>query len=139
MISRKDYLGTYAGCSDIAPAISVNIDRLLNKVNALMAYMQQDKVIVPLNMKTRSQISGELNGGFRPQDCAIGAPNSNHKQGLAVDLYDPLGKIDEWVTNPNNLKKIQALDLYFEDKSATDGWCHVQIVPPKSGRRFFLP
>ena len=139
MISRKDYLGTYAGCSDITPAISVNIDRLLNKVNALLAYMQQDKVIVPINMKTRTQISGDLNGGFRPQDCAIGAPNSNHKQGLAVDLYDPLGKVDEWVTNPNNLKKIQALDLYFEDKSATEGWCHVQIVPPKSGRRWFLP
>lgn len=139
MISRKDYLGTYAGCNDITPAISANIDRLLSKVNALIAYLQQDKVNVPINMKTRSQISGELNGGFRPQDCSVGAPNSNHKQGLAVDLFDPLGKIDEWVTNPSNLKKIQALDLYFEDKSKTDGWCHVQIVPPRSGKRWYMP
>ena len=139
MISRKDYLGSYAGCSDITPAISVNIDRLLNKVNALLAYMQQDKVIVPINPKTRSQISGELNGGFRPSDCKVGSEKSQHKQGNALDLYDPLGLVDAWTTNPNNLKKIQALDLYFEDKSVTAGWCHVQIVPPKSGRRWFLP
>ena len=139
MISRKDYLGVYAGCSDITPAISANIDRMLTKVNSLIAYLNKDGIQVPVNPKTKSQISGDANGGFRPQDCAVGAPNSNHKQGLAVDLYDPKGEIDAWVTNPANLKYILAIDLYFEDKSVTPSWCHVQIVSPKSGRRWFLP
>lgn len=140
MISRKDYLGVYAGCSDITPAISANIDRMLTRVNSLIAYMSKDGIIVPVNPKTKSQISGDANGGFRPQDCAVGSPKSNHKLGLAVDLYDPDGgKIDEWVTNPINIKYIIAIDLYFEDKKSTPGWCHVQIVPPKSGRRWFLP
>ena len=94
---------------------------------------------MPINMKTRNQISGDANGGFRPQDCKVGAPNSNHKQGLAVDIYDPVESLDNFVNDPKQAKLIEGLGLYFEHKDYTKGWCHVQIVPPKSGKRFFIP
>ena len=139
MISKKDYLGIYANCADITPTVEANIYRLLSKVNALIQAATLNKIPTPINIKTRNQISGEANGGFRPQDCKVGAPNSLHKQGLAIDLYDPTGALDNWVNEPKQAKLIESLGLYFEHKDYTQGWVHVQLNPPKSGKRFYIP
>ena len=99
-----------------------------------------DGVEFLVNPKTKSQVSGETNGGFRPQDCPIGAPLSAHKNCQAVDIFDPVGKIDDWLNNSKVAREaIKELDMYFEDKSATVGWSHWQTRKTNSGRRFFLP
>lgn len=140
-ISLSDYFGTYtAKHKDVTVARYANAERLLRAVNRLMLLGVAEGVLFEYNPKTKSQISGEKNGGFRPQDCPIGAPQSSHKECLAVDLYDPVGKIDEWLQTSKEAKKIyEDLGLYFEHPSATIGWSHWQMRKPGSGRRFFLP
>ena len=63
--------------------------------------------------------------------------NINHLFGKAVDFADGNGELKKWVLN--NMKVMEDAGLYMEDFSATKTWLHVQIVPPKSGKRFFKP
>lgn len=64
-----------------------------------------------------------------------GALNSNHCKGLAVDIRDIDGSIKDLMTE----QVLKELDLYMEHPSKTKGWCHLQVIPPKSGNRIFLP
>ncbi len=66
-----------------------------------------------------------------------GAPKSKHLIGAAVDISDPSGSLKAWILR--NLSLVEEVGLWFEDFSATPTWVHAQIVPPKSGRRFFSP
>ena len=90
-----------------------------------------------INPKTKSQISGETLGGFRPQSSKVGAPKSSHKEGLAVDLYDPDGAIDSWCMV--NFEKMAECGIYIEHPSKTIGWSHWTIKRPGSGNRVFFP
>ena len=139
MISLKEYWGKYATSSDITPEIRANAERLLNKVNRLIAEGEKKGVKFAFNAATNSQIGGSGNGGFRPQDCPIGAPQSAHKQGCAVDLFDPRNEIDHWLNDPHTMALIVELDIYMEAQIATIGWAHISIKAPRSGRRFFNP
>ena len=140
MISMKDYLGVYANSKDLTPERQANAQRLLKAVNSLIMQGMKDKILFLDNPRTKCQIAGEKNGGFRPQDCPIGAPNSAHKEGLAVDLYDPVGAIDRWLMDsPTAMKKYEELGLYFEAPASTIGWSHWSLKRPPSGKRFFIP
>lgn len=142
MISKAQYIGVHVNSSDLTPARLANIDKLLRAVNRLMMEGVKCGVIFPTNKATKSQVSGETFGGFRPQSCKIGAPHSAHKDGLAVDIYDPLGAIDTWVMQSKEAKAIfenPLVDMYFEHPSATVGWSHWSIKRPPSGNRFFYP
>lgn len=110
---------------------------LIDRCNALILAMEDEGVNFQINPLTDSNVGGESYGGFRPQECPIGAPKSAHKQGMAVDLYDPLNEIDKWlVAHPKVLEKV---DLWFEHPDATPHWSHWSIRPPLSGRKFFMP
>lgn len=141
MISIEQYFGKYGKThKDAIPSRYANAQLLLVKVNKLMAIAMEDGVSFPDSPVTKSQVSGSENGGFRPQDCSIGAIHSAHKEGLAVDIYDPKGEIDDWLNNsPVARKAISELDMYFEVMSKTVGWSHWSIKRPASGRRFFQP
>lgn len=141
MISIADYFGKYGKShKDVTPGRYANAQRLLVKVNSLMTIASANGIEFTINPKTNSQVSGDTNGGFRPQDCKIGAPQSAHKQGLAVDIYDPKGEIDEWLNHSKEAREaIRDLDMYFEAMSATVGWSHWSILKPASGKRFFFP
>ena len=65
---------------------------------------------------------------------------SKHLEGLAVDLVpvkEPVSDLHKFIKN--NIALMQEIGLWFEDFSKTPTWTHVQIVPPKSGKMFFLP
>ena len=47
------------------------------------------------------------------------------------------GEIDAWCMD--HLDFLAEAGLWLEHPSATKGWCHLQQVPPKSGRRVFYP
>ena len=65
------------------------------------------------------------------------ATKSKHLLGLAADIADPGNKLYDFLqANP---KIMEEIGLWCEDKSATPNWAHIQISPPKSGKRFFLP
>lgn len=141
MISIDHYFGKYGKTHpDVTPARYANAQRLLKAVNQLMMVGIQEGVIFPTNKATGSQVAGEENGGFRPQDCPIGAPSSAHKEGLAIDLYDPLGAIDSWLLSSDGAKKCYTdLGIYFEAFTDTPGWTHWTLRKPLSGQRFFKP
>lgn len=62
-----------------------------------------------------------------------GAPNSNHITGQAADLIRTQALYDFVAAN------LESMDLYQEDPSKTISWLHLQINPPKSGHRIFIP
>jgi len=65
---------------------------------------------------------------------------SNHLYGFAMDVVpveDDIKHLQDWIID--NVKLMEEIGLWFEDFSATRTWVHCQIVPPKSGKRFFLP
>jgi len=84
---------------------------------------------------------GRVNSGWRPRSInaalANASPHSRHLSCQAVDLRDADGALDTWCLR--NLHALEVLGLWLEHPDATPGWCHVQTVPPRSGRRVFMP
>lgn len=89
-----------------------------------------------------------VNSGWRPPAVNAGtagaAKRSRHMLGLACDLEDQDGRLDAFCMA--NLDTLERIGLWMEHPSATrnparfgHGWCHVQTVPPRSGRRVFYP
>jgi len=62
---------------------------------------------------------------------------SAHLQAAACDVWDREGTL--WRFVRDNLKLMEQLGVYLEDRSKTPTWCHFQILRPKSGNRIFLP
>ena len=137
MITETDYVGPWFNSPDLTEARKDNIDKLLDACSRLEARMVADGVDFPLNPATHSNVSGKTYGGFRPQSCPQGAPRSNHKEGLAVDRWDPMGKIDEWCMA--HLDALEECGIWIEHPDSTPHWSHWQCVPPRSGRRVFYP
>lgn len=65
------------------------------------------------------------------------APKSKHLMGQACDVLDGTGDLKKWVKA--NVSALESIGLWCEDFASTPTWAHFQIVPPKSGNRFFIP
>lgn len=80
-----------------------------------------------------------LSSGYRPpainKATKGAATKSTHMTCKAADIEDPDGKLDRWITD----EVLEHCDLYREHPNHTDGWCHVQTSPPKSGKRTYIP
>lgn len=84
----------------------------------------------------------KVSSGWRPaainQATSGAALTSNHIKCLAVDIVDmapfPLMKLIL-----DNLNIAEKYGVYFEDFNYTPSWTHIQIVPPKSGKRIYVP
>ena len=137
MITLNQYVGPHRDSADWTPAREQAATKLLAACCALEVEMVADGVSFPDNPATRNGVSGKTFGGFRPQDCPQGAPHSNHKQGLAVDRYDPHNSIDAWCLG--HLDRLEAHGIWIEHPSCTPEWSHWQSVPPRSGKRVFMP
>jgi len=80
--------------------------------------------------------------GWRPlainEKTANSGKHSRHITGQAVDLLDhPDRRLARWCLQ--NLGKLEELSLYAEDPRWTPTWVHLQIIPPGSGRRVYVP
>jgi hypothetical protein len=137
VITLAEYVGIHANSPDWTLARTSNAIRLLQACDKLEVLMVADGVIFPVNPKTHTQVSGEKYGGFRPQNCPEGAAHSSHKEGLAVDRYDPQNAIDNWLVL--NQQSLVDCSIYIEHPIATEGWSHWSIFPPKSGHHIFYP
>lgn len=65
---------------------------------------------------------------------------SAHLVGAAVDISDPNRDLQAWCKANEAL--LGSVGLWMEDFSATSSpsaWCHFQVYPPKSGKRWFMP
>lgn len=88
-----------------------------------------------------SGFSRRVTSGWRPSSLNAKVPGaakrSNHIMALACDLEDTDGKLDAWCVT--NLDKLEGIGLWLESPTGTRGWCHLQVVAPKSGNRVFIP
>lgn len=135
MLTKDQVIGKWKGY--VTPQQEDTIEQLVATCNALIQVMIADGVQFKINPLTGSIVSGETLGGFRPQNCPIGAPKSAHKNGAAVDLYDPDNSIDQWLWQHKN--DLSSCGLWFEHPTATPRWSHWSIRKPASGNRFFKP
>ena len=128
MISKSELLqGRDKSFSDeFTPAISDNLDILLQKINVIRAAYGKPMTV---------------NSGWRPASIngmiPNAAPKSNHTTGMAVDIADKDGALMNWCLA--NLDLLTATGLYLEDFRYTPTWCHFQCVAPKSKKRIFVP
>lgn len=112
---------------ETTPEIAANLDKLLAVLQAIRAAYGKPMVIT----------SG-LRSDADQKRINPSAPKSKHLLGLACDVSDKDHALYNWLTADNNKKAIE-FGVYLEHKSATINWVHLQIVPPKSGKRVFYP
>lgn len=79
--------------------------------------------------------------GWRPAEVnnatCNAAKTSTHITGQALDTKDPQRKFAKWCLA--NLQELEEIGLWMEDPRWTPTWVHLQTVPPKSGKRVYIP
>ena len=112
---------------------------MLESVNELLDEAEAAGIPRQICPNTGSEISGSKggsgDGGFRLPGATTGAATSSHKEARAVDVYDPKGHLDDWLTD----EILEKYELYREAPNATVGWCHLSTRAPRSGKRTFNP
>lgn len=116
-----------------------NAEVTVKRANALLEIASAHDIGFDAHPETRSVVSS----GWRPAAINAGianaAPRSKHMTCEAVDIYDPDGDLDDWLMGADGQAALTKCGLWLEHPSATKSWSHLQIVPPRSGRRVFYP
>lgn len=114
-----------------------------DKVYPLTEQMKQDALEVVSKSNIILGCFGDyrkVNSGYRPElinsTVRNAALHSNHIICRAVDIEDVDGKLDFYCMT--HQEKLAEIGLWLENPVGTPGWCHVQIVPPRSGHRVFI-
>lgn len=139
-ITLAEYFGWKITHADATPERIANATVMLAKVNALLLEAQEvGKIRMMVDFDTKCLISGspsgQGDGGFRLQSSVTGALKSAHRQGFAIDIYDPAEVLDNWIGRNLLIKH----GLWRESPAHTKNWCHLQSIAPKSGTRSFNP
>lgn len=125
----------------LSTEIRRNAEVTVRLANELLALARRDAITLEVHPRHGALVSS----GWRPPAINAGtagaAVNSRHLTGQAIDVYDPDGDLDEWCLAQADLADgaLARLGLWLEHPAATKGWCHLQTVPPRSGRRVFYP
>ena len=116
--------------------IRAHAEDTVSRVNLLLFHATKAGIVL-----VASNGRNLVNSGWRPPAINAATPNaarrSRHMTGQACDVSDPSGTLDRWCMA--NLNELAVAGLWMEHPSATPGWCHLQTIPPKSGRRVFIP
>ena len=140
MISLDDYcMGrdrTYA--SELTHEIAQNAIATVDQVNQLLERAAADGVTPGTNAATGTAVAS----GWRPkginEHTANAAGGSKHLTALACDVKDDNSRsLARWCLG--NLDVLEEIGLWMEDPQWTPSWVHLQIVPPGSGRRVYIP
>ena len=125
-ISVEEYLMGRIKVEELTPEQVGNMNTLIPKINTLLERYKR-----PL----------EMNSGFRTEEEQMRinpkAPKSKHTECAAIDIGDKDHNFRYWVLM--HLDYLIELGLYMEDPSHTPTWVHLQCIPPKSGKRIFIP
>jgi len=136
MISMKEILQGKVNLEDLPQEHQDNLNNLLEKLNKLrQAYGKAMKVTSGYrSLEDHLRIYADK--GIR--DLSQIPMKSKHLSGQACDFSDPDNKLKDFI-NDCTEEQLEEFGLYFEDFKHTSNWVHCQSVPPKSGRRFFIP
>lgn len=138
MIALDGYLGQHA--SEAAPGeltdeIRANAETLLERVNRLLTEAAMGYLGLRSGWRPAAFNAAFTHTDGSGQVVRGGAPKSKHMTGEGVDVSDPSGALDAWLTD----EKLAEFDLYREHPDATPSWCHLQTRAPGSGLRTFHP
>lgn len=131
MLTLDDYLQDRQFSHTFPGELLPNAEKMVERTNVLLTrYMAETGADLP-----------RINSGWRPPTVNAlvqgAAKKSKHMTCEAIDLDDDDGLLDDWCME--NLAVLEEIGLWMEHPAATKGWCHLQIVPPRSGRRVFYP
>lgn len=128
---------------ELTDAIRANAAELLGRVNLLLSWAYRDNVRPALDKATGTHVAS----GWRPaainDATANAAKLSKHLTGEGIDLRDTGTRdLARWCLK--NLDALQEIGLWMEDPRWTGGhggqnWIHLQICPPGSRRRVYVP
>lgn len=111
--------------AELTHEIRANADESIRKV---------DLLLVRAGFEDRDATSG-----WRPSAVnsavAGAARKSKHMKGQAIDVEDADRALSQWCMA--NLDVLEELGLWMEHPRDTKSWCHLQTVPPGSGKRVF--
>lgn len=133
MITFKEVLGSWT-VADIPISHQHNIETLLQKVNVLRKAWGKPLKVTSGYRMLQDHLRIYAQKGIT--DRSKIPMKSQHLIGAAIDFSDPDLAFTKWLKEDNS-KRLVELDLYAED--GLPNWCHIQLNPPKSGKRWFLP
>ncbi len=139
MITFKDMIGSSL-ISDIPINIQHNIEVTISRVNNVLRRFGQDRKLTSgfRSLYDHKRIYSEINAKRRAKNIPeLHVPmSSRHLTGEAVDIQDPKHDLHQWLkSNPEVMVEEK---VWCEEKD-DQGRVHFQIVPPKSGNRWFYP
>ena len=124
-ISMPELLMNRISEAELSPNQASNAAELIRRVNAFLAGYAKPVIV---------------NSGYRSPEINASTSNASakswHLQCAAVDLADD-GSLRDYCIK--NLEAASRLGIWFEDWRWTPTWTHMQIYPPTSGRRIFVP
>lgn len=140
MIIPDDYwMGRDAAHADeLTDEIRDHCTELLGRVNLLLGWAYRDGVRPALDARSGTHVAS----GWRPKAIndaiANAAHSSRHLTGEAIDLRDNGTRdLARWcLAHEEDLAEI---GLWMERPQWTPTWVHLQIVPPGSRRRYYIP
>ena len=130
MISPQDYWNgrDLTNVDELTPEIRTNADITMAKVSELL-----DRANAGADHFVTSGWRSRAGNAATPGASAT----SKHLSGQAVDISDADRYLADWCAA--NLDVLEEIGLWCEDFRYTPRWVHFQIVPPKSGKRIFIP
>ena len=127
MISKKELLKgrDKQFPNEYTQEISDNLDELLIKLNKFRAAYGKPMY---------------CSSGWRPlsvNNRVSKAKKSKHMLGQAADFVDKDKELAKFCLQNEEL--LIKIGLWMEHPDYTSSWCHFQSVPPKSGKRYYIP
>lgn len=109
-----------------------NAENTVLRTNQLKQLATLDGIVFP---------EDEVASGWRPgavNDATCNAATgSTHLTAEGLDTRDPERQFARWCLR--NLPLLEQIGLWMEDPRWTPTWVHLQIRPPKSGKRVYIP
>lgn len=125
---------------EIGPETQANLKILLARINQVRSKWGRPMTVTSglrdLNDMVRIYKAKAEKAGVQFDESKI-PMGSRHLYGQAVDISDHNRELQAWCLA--NVAVLEEIGLWMEDFSATPTWIHFQVVPPRSGRRFFKP
>lgn len=112
-----------------------NLEELLKKINMIRAKWGKPMTVTSGYRSMQDHLRIYSQKGITDQKKI--PMQSNHLYGRAVDISDPKQELQKFLLA--NVSLLEEAGLWCEDFSATKTWVHLQINPPKSGKRFYMP
>lgn len=130
--------------ADLTPEIIQNAQHWVRCANGLLLRAAKAGVHPGIDRETGNHVAS----GWRPRGVNDRTQNagklSTHIDGRGGDVQDtwPVRPLARWCLA--NLDALEEEGIWMEDPRWTctenhDPWVHWQIVPPKSGRRIYIP